>query len=291
MALPALSLLVERGIDVRCFGRAWASELLSGMPLSVVELPRGTLAAAAVLRRSEARHGLLFTNSLRSAAQMRLSGIAGAGYRHSVRGLLLGQAVDRAPAPIHEAQSFWRLAKAVLGEDGDATTAPFARLPLTEHHREPADAALARARVTPGFAVLCPLALGAVRGETKVWPHFAALCSRLMEGGQTVVACPGPGETAATAAALPGAVLLEGLGLGAYAAVLARARYAVANDSGPMHLAASVGAPVIGIFGPGDPARTRPWSERGHAVGGRGRWTPIEEVLGELARLPAPEFR
>ena len=81
MALPALSLLVERGIDVRCFGRAWASELLSGMPLSVVELPRGTLAAAAVLRRSEARHGLLFTNSLRSAAQMRLSGIAGAGYR------------------------------------------------------------------------------------------------------------------------------------------------------------------------------------------------------------------
>mgnify|MGYP003334764467 CR=1 FL=1 len=153
-----------------------------------------------------------------------------------------------------------------------------------------ADAALARARVTPGFAVLCPLALGAVRGETKVWPHFAALCSRLMEGGQTVVACPGPGETAATAAALPGAVLLEGLGLGAYAAVLARARYAVANDSGPMHLAASVGAPVIGIFGPGDPARTRPWSERGHAVGGRGRWPPIEEVLGELARLPAPEF-
>lgn len=42
------------------------------------------------------------------------------------------------------------------------------------------------------------------------------------------------------------------------AAVLARARLLVSNDSGPMHLAAAVGTPVVAFFGPTDPGRTAP---------------------------------
>ncbi|MDP8955661.1 MAG: glycosyltransferase family 9 protein [Actinomycetota bacterium] len=49
------------------------------------------------------------------------------------------------------------------------------------------------------------------------------------------------------------------LGLGAFAALLSRAAMVVASDSGPLHLAAMVGAPVIGLFGPGSPALATPW--------------------------------
>ncbi|HZM52766.1 MAG TPA: glycosyltransferase family 9 protein, partial [Vicinamibacteria bacterium] len=39
-----------------------------------------------------------------------------------------------------------------------------------------------------------------------------------------------------------------------------RARLVVAADTGPLHLACAAGAPVVGIFGPTDPARNGPWA-------------------------------
>jgi len=50
------------------------------------------------------------------------------------------------------------------------------------------------------------------------------------------------------------------------AAVLARIQVLVTGDTGPMHLAAAVGTPVVGIFGPTDPARYAPLIERSAAV-------------------------
>lgn len=42
-------------------------------------------------------------------------------------------------------------------------------------------------------------------------------------------------------------------------AVFRASRAAVTVDSGPMHLAALAGTPVVALFGPGDPAECRPW--------------------------------
>lgn len=39
----------------------------------------------------------------------------------------------------------------------------------------------------------------------------------------------------------------------------------LANDSGPIHMAAAVGTPVVAMFGPTDPARTGPYGV-GHRV-------------------------
>jgi heptosyltransferase I len=36
----------------------------------------------------------------------------------------------------------------------------------------------------------------------------------------------------------------------------------IGGDTGPMHLAAALGAPVVGIFGPTDPARNGPFQTR-----------------------------
>ncbi len=287
MALPALQRLCGGGSTVHAYGRAWAAELLSGLPLVVHELPRGLLAGAAVLRGSGATRGLLFPNSLGSALQMRLAGLLPLGYRGDGRRFLLDRALPRTPGR-HEVEAFWRLAVAMTGGD-DQAPVPALRLPLTDRHRSIAAAALSGHAVNDDFTVLCPFATGLANGRDKTWPPFAALTHTLIDRGETVIVCPGPGESVQCADRTPGAIVVDGLALGAYAAVLARARRVVANDSGPLHLAAAVGVPVLGIFGVSDPARTRPWSPCGATVGDGRSWPDLPQVLAALDGLPRRE--
>jgi ADP-heptose:LPS heptosyltransferase len=48
--------------------------------------------------------------------------------------------------------------------------------------------------------------------------------------------------------AAPAADLAGKLTLGGLAGLLARCRVAIGNDSGPLHLAAAVGAPTVGVY-------------------------------------------
>lgn len=50
------------------------------------------------------------------------------------------------------------------------------------------------------------------------------------------------------------------------AALMAEAATVIATDSGPMHLAAAMGTPVVGIFGPDTPARYAPANPRSTSV-------------------------
>lgn len=43
-------------------------------------------------------------------------------------------------------------------------------------------------------------------------------------------------------------------------ALISRSRLMIGGDSGPLHLASALGIPVVGIFGPTDPARNGPWN-------------------------------
>lgn len=289
MALPALAALHAVGFAVHALGRGWAAELLAGLPYQVERLPAGLWAQAAALRATGAAQGLLLTNSLSSALAMRLAGIDAVGHASEGRGVLLAQVVEPVVGA-HEVDAFWRLAAAVIDREAawelrdHRLGPPPAALGLftTSTHRAQARAALANAGVPSRFAVVAPLAVGTIAGRTKVWPHFPALVGRLIASGRAVVACPGPGEETATAAAAPGATLLPGLGLGAYAAVLAQSELVVANDTGPMHLAAAVGARVVGVFGVSDPRRTRPWGAHATAIGQSGAWPDAEAVWSAL---------
>jgi heptosyltransferase-2 len=116
------------------------------------------------------------------------------------------------------------------------------------------------------YAVIAP---GATFGPTKRWPaeRFARVAEALAARHRlAIVLVGGPGDAPATAAVraeLAGASIdaidLAGrTDLGVLGALLAGAAVVVGNDSGPMHLARAVGAPVVGVFGSTEPRWTAP---------------------------------
>jgi ADP-heptose:LPS heptosyltransferase len=60
---------------------------------------------------------------------------------------------------------------------------------------------------------------------------------------------------------IPPATTLPQLG-----ALLSRFRGVVSNDSGPMHIAAAVGTPVLGIYGPTNPILQGPYGDKNLTV-------------------------
>lgn len=93
----------------------------------------------------------------------------------------------------------------------------------------------------------------------------AELVEALSEGGRRVVVTGSPGEIGLTAwvagKARPGIVDLGGAtDLAGLAEVLAGAEAVIVGNTGPAHLAAAVGTPVVSLFAPTVPAvRWRPW--------------------------------
>jgi heptosyltransferase-2 len=117
-------------------------------------------------------------------------------------------------------------------------------------------------------AILCP---GAEYGPAKRWPaeHFAALAARFLADGSRVwlIGSPNdrPAVEAVLAAGTPSPQLVDLAGrtdLGTAIDLLSLATIVVSNDSGLMHAAAAVGAPLVALFGSSSPAYTPPLSPR-----------------------------
>lgn len=90
------------------------------------------------------------------------------------------------------------------------------------------------------------------------------------EQGLKVLVFCGPDEKEAAAALLSNAarrhLIFGGGTLGQTAALIARCALFVNTDSGLGHLAAAVGTPVVTVFGPANPAMTRPYGRRNQVV-------------------------
>jgi lipopolysaccharide heptosyltransferase II len=282
MALPTIAQLQLAGFDLHLVGRPWAQDLLAGLGLPFMALPKRLTAATWRLRTLPAEYGLLFTNSLSSAMSMRFAGIRAIGYKSDCRNALLHTALVKIPAR-HEVEYFWRLGQAVAAVWGSVANSwpdvppRHIELQQTMEHRLNALRILSHAGIRGQYFVCCPMAAGTTLGQSKEWPLFADLCAHLSSAGKQIIICPGPGEESRCQGFKSHATVLSGLSLGAYSAVMAGAEMVIANDSGPMHLAAAVGAPVLGVFGNGDPGRTRPWG--GRYLGGYGNWPSVEAVL------------
>ncbi len=282
MSLPALAALERAGVDLDCYGRSWAPGLLAALPRRTRALPRALRPGAAVLRRHAARRVLLMTGSFSSAAMVRLASRLPLGTAGDGRRFLLHRRLPPAP-PGHETRRFWHLAQSsavCLGLDPGsfASGPPSPQLPVPATAVRTA-AGLAGDLPRP-WVLLCPTATGTVGGRDKRWPGFAGLAERLWADGVGCVCCPGPGEEVACRDVAPRARHLTGVDLTGLAALLALADAVVANDSGPMHLAAAVGGRVFGIFGASDPAHYAPVG--GTAIGDGLRWPAVEAVRDRL---------
>ena len=101
---------------------------------------------------------------------------------------------------------------------------------------------------------------------TKRWPleRFATLADRLVdEHGARIVLPWGPGQREEVefvrAAMRRESFIPPATTLGQLAALLKNMSMVITNDSGPMHLAAAVGTPVLGIYGPTNPLLQGPY--------------------------------
>lgn len=126
------------------------------------------------------------------------------------------------------------------------------------------------------------------RWPSKLWPvaSFADVADRLRRDGIQVLMV---GEELPTAedplAGLEGVVDLRGrTSLAELGGILQRADLVIANDTGPMHLAASLGRRVIALMGPTDPRRTGPYGT-GHRV--FSTRPPCSPCFSKVCRNPA----
>ena len=144
------------------------------------------------------------------------------------------------------------------------------------------DAELQR-RGLASFAILTP---GAGWGAKQWLPErYGEVAQGLARHGLRSLVNAGPGEekiARAVVAASGGAAQTFTCPLAELVALTRRARMAVGGDTGPLHLAAALGVPVVGIYGPTDPARNGPF-------GARCRVLRSSESRTSHARRAAPE--
>jgi heptosyltransferase-1 len=108
--------------------------------------------------------------------------------------------------------------------------------------------------------------------RTKKWDpeRYGVLAKRIRtELGLPVVVTTGPGEEAlyrTIAEQSSNAVHHFPISFLQLIPLLKKARLFIAGDTGPFHLASSLGTPVVGIFGPTSPVRNGPWRDGDEAV-------------------------
>ncbi|HTX17992.1 MAG TPA: glycosyltransferase family 9 protein [Bacteroidota bacterium] len=113
---------------------------------------------------------------------------------------------------------------------------------------------------------------------TKKWglEHFAKLGDLISERwGASIVLLWGPGEERDAATVRDGmkarAHVIPPTSVSQLGGIIGRCSTVVSNDSGPMHIAAALGIPTLGIFGPTNPLQQGPY-------GPNNRWVRNESL-------------
>jgi len=230
----------------------------------------GRLRLAAALRGYRFDLAILFQKAFDAAALAFLGGARyRVGYATDCRSWLLTHPLRPPPPETHHVEAFLGIARALGCPILDA----FPSFHLRSEDRAEAASLLVAAGLK-GHVPLVSLHPGASK-EPRAWhpDRFAALGRRLSEktGARTIL-LGSPGERGLVervAAGIPReAVYLPApdLSLKVTAGLVERCQLFVGNDSGPMHMAAALGVPTVGIFGPGSPRRTAPLAAHGRIV-------------------------
>jgi lipopolysaccharide heptosyltransferase II len=270
LSLPALRDLRRAfpASRLEVLARPWVAGLYAAVPeIDGVVESRGTLADAAAIR-GRYDLGLLLPNSFASAFTLWRAGIPERwGYATDARGALLTRSCRVRASLGGRSQVYYY--RAMLEGLGLAVSGPpDASLACPEAWAERGRALLG----SPGpWIGINP---GAAYGTAKRWPpeRFAAAAALVARRSGAQVAIVGSAAerplAEAIAAQLGGAarVLCGETTLAELVGVLRELRLLLTNDSGPMHLAAALGTPLVAVFGSTDWTETAPVSERARVV-------------------------
>jgi heptosyltransferase-2 len=227
----------------------------------------GRFRLASQLRKLTFDAAIILPNSLDSALVPWLAGIpVRLGKRSDGRGLLLTECyrADDSSFTCHEVEYYLRLVKH-FGITGQAAL-PF--LCTTPAEDVEATALLTEQGIMPEDFVL-GINPGAAFGSAKRWypERFAEVARQLAKlRNAKVILFGGPGETdiAAEIAQQLGGECLNLAGNTSVRGLMALVRKCglfVTNDSGPMHIAAAFGVPLVAIFGSTDHTTTAPYTD------------------------------
>ena len=271
--LPALAALKRRGHEVDWIVEPKARALVERNPAvaRAIPAPAARLAALGRVRASarelrQARYDTaldmqgLWKSAVwaRAAGARQVVGFAGPWRREPLSEMLLGTRVHLAPEPAHVIDKNLALLRVL---DIEAVGTREFPLPASDDETRRVSGEIA-ARGWRDLAILNPGGGWA----SKLWPAaaYGAVAQGLAARGLTPVVTWGPGEEKladeVVGASAGKAQRCFPTGLLEFAALARLARVMVAADTGPLHLACAVGAPVVGIFGPTDPARNGPFS-------------------------------
>jgi ADP-heptose:LPS heptosyltransferase len=277
--LPAVAALRAHGHETGWAVEPAARVLLEGNAAvgAVVAVPasRGFRLAEARAARRHLRAGhydiaLDFQGLWKSAAwawvsgARRTAGFARAWRREKASSMLLREQAALPAEAVHVIDKNLSLLR-VLGIEAIGSR----RFPLPDTTAEAARVAGEVAKLgRPEFVVLNPGGGWA----SKLWPPeaFGRLARELRDLGLGALVSWGPGEQAladrVVAASEGAAVRSFPTTLLEYVELARRARLVVAADTGTLHLACAIGTPVVGLFGPTDPARNGPFAAADRVV-------------------------
>ena len=195
------------------------------------------------------------------------------GFSSGGGGALLTDALTYAPSA-HTAANALRVVDAALPPAAGATEskAPHPRLPVPGAARQgPAASSATPTRIACSWD-----SMRAAGGRIKQWhpERFAEVATRLARDLDATIVLTGTAEDRPlvdriTSLLPPDVTKIDVAGsmeLPVFAGLLERLNLLVTCDTGPMHLAAAVGTPVVALFGPSDPGRYGPLTDRASIV-------------------------
>lgn len=232
----------------------------------------GRLRMSAELRQRGFDLAILFPNSFDAALVPWLAGIPRRlGLRSDGRGWLLNYGMPkRLQVPTGHQSGAYR---AILAHFGIAASVRSQLLVTTPAEDAAIAELLSSGGINPGDFVI-GINPGATYGSAKRWypERFAAVADDLAgRWGAKIVLTGGPDETG-IAADIAGTMtspclnLAGGTRVRELMAVIKRCNFFVTNDSGPMHIAAAFGVPLVAIFGSTDNTTTFPLAEHAAVV-------------------------
>jgi heptosyltransferase-2 len=241
-------------------GAPWIDDLHAFDPRSR-KPEHGRLALISRLRRERIDTALLLTNSLHTAAMAWLGGARQrVGYARDARSWFLTKRVQslrdgRRYRPVPMVESYLALARAI----GCGDESPQLELAVTPGESELAARVWRDLGLRSDGRVVALNSTGAY-GAAKLWPaeHCAALARGIVDDlDHDVLVLCGPGErdaarqiAARSDSPRVHSLAAQDVSLGLTKGCLARCCMMVSTDSGPRHIAAALGLPVVTLLGP-----------------------------------------